>query len=53
MGDHFGWPRPPAVDEVKIYDNDDKTTKHAERERIIIKILISSTAGGFGHPISF
>ena len=26
----IGWPRPPAVDEIKIFDNDDKTAKYSE-----------------------
>ena len=50
-------PRPPAVDEIKIFDNDDKAAKHSERKRrfaalsSLSKILISSTAGGLGCPI--
>ena len=28
MWNRIGRPRPPAVDEIKIFDNDDKATKH-------------------------
>ena len=31
MGNRIGRPRPPTVDEFKIFDNDDKATKHSER----------------------
>ena len=50
---------PPAVDEIKIFDNDDKATKHSFLSECfaafssLSKILISSTAGGLGRPIWF
>ena len=59
MWNQIGQPRPPAVDEIKIFDNNDKAAKHSERKRtfyglvIIIKNFISLTAGGLGHPIWF
>ena len=28
MRNENGWPRPPAVDGIKIFDNDDQATKH-------------------------
>ena len=43
----------------KIFDNDDKATKHSERKECFVallslsKILTSSTAGGPDHPIWF
>ena len=49
--------RPPVVDEIKIFNNDDKAAKHFERKECfaalssLSKILISSTAGGLGRPI--
>ena len=59
MWNRIGRPRPPAVDEIKIFDNNDRATKHSERkERFsplssLSKNLISSTAGGLGSPIQF
>ena len=28
MWNQNGWPRPPAVDGIKIFDNDDQATTH-------------------------
>ena len=59
MWNQIGWPRPPAVNEIKLFDNDDKAAKHSERKKRFValsslsKILISSTAGGLGRPIWF
>ena len=52
----IGRPRFPAVDEIKIFDNDidDKATKHSFSLRMfcgLVPIIISSTAGGSGRPI--
>ena len=46
----LGNQRPPAVDEIKIFDDDDKATKHSFSLRMfcglvsLSKILISSTS---------
>ena len=64
-----GWPTPPDVDGIKIFDNDNQAIKHycclptAQSWwqakvmfcglLIIIKILIQSTAGGLGCPFWF
>ena len=55
----IGRPRPPAVDEIKLFDNDDKAAKRSEKKEhfatlsSLSKILISLTARGLGHPIGF
>ena len=36
MWNQIGWPRPPAVNEIKTFDNDDKAAKHSERKIIIM-----------------
>ena len=28
MENQNGWPKPPAIDEIKIFDNDDQVAKH-------------------------
>ena len=52
-------PRPPAVDEIKIFDNDDQAAKHyfivAGNSNVLwpghhYQKLIPSTAGGRGRP---
>ena len=59
MWNQIGQSRPAAVNEIKIFDNDDKASKCSFSLRvfcgliIIIKILISSTAGGLGCLIWF
>ena len=59
MWNQIGRPRPPAVDEIKIFDNDNKAAKHSFLSECftalssLSKILISSTAGGLGRPIWF
>ena len=40
MGNQIGRPRPPAVDEIKIFDNDDKATKHSENIFFILAFLV-------------
>ena len=52
----IGQPRPPAVDKIKIVDNDNKATKRSFKECFaalssLSKILISLTAGGLDHLI--
>ena len=32
MWNQIGRPKPSAVDEIKIFDNDDKAAKHSERK---------------------
>ena len=32
MWNQIGRPRPPAVDKVKIFDNDDKIAKYSKRK---------------------
>ena len=52
----LGSQRLPAVDDIKIFDNDDKAAKHSEcfvALSSLSKILISSTAGGLGHSVQF
>ena len=52
MQNQIGRPRPPAVDEIKIFDNDDKAAKrYFLSERLValsslLKFLISSAAKG-------
>ena len=59
MWNQIGRPRPPAVDEIKIFDNDDNAAKHSERKRtfyglvIIIKNFNFINSGGLGCPIWF
>ena len=36
----IGQPRPPAVDEIKIIDNDDKAAKHSGRKRTFCGLII-------------
>ena len=49
----------PAVDEIKIFDNDNNAAKHSEGKECfaalssLSKILISSTAGDVSRPILF
>ena len=38
MWNQIGRPRPPAVDKIKIFDNDDKTTKHFERKERFVAL---------------
>ena len=41
MWNQIGQPRPPAVDEIKIFDNDDKAAKHSERKRMFCGLVIN------------
>ena len=34
------WVAKPAVDEIKIFDNDDKAAKHSERKRTFCGLVI-------------
>ena len=40
MRNQIGRPRPPAVDEIKIFDNDDNAAKHSERKRTFCGFVI-------------
>ena len=53
MRNQIGQPRPPAVDEIEIFDNDDSTTKCSERIMFcgLVSIIKNSTAGGLGCSI--
>ena len=67
MWNQNGWPRPPTVDEIKIFDNDDQATKYncyllevilAGHNSILwpghyYQKFIPSTAGGLGCPFWF
>ena len=35
MRNQIGRPRPPAVDEIKIFDNDDNAAKHSEKNNVL------------------
>ena len=35
MQNQIGKPRPPAADEIKIFDNDDKATKHSFSQNVL------------------
>ena len=38
MRNKIGRPRPPAVDEIKVFDNDDKAAKRSERKECFVTL---------------
>ena len=40
MWNQIGRPRPPAVDEIEIFDNYDKAAKRSERKRMFCGLVI-------------
>ena len=53
MWNQIGPPRLPTIDEIKIFDNNDKAANILREKERFVALLSLSTAGGLGHPIQF